>query len=808
MKQRVILLTSFIFILGQILGLVPVGFANENKDISVSVNGDAIYEGISKDIALNIRNVSDKEITDINITVAAGSAFYILGKGDQSISVETPIPSKESKLSEAIQIIHSGSGNELILNISYKIGEELKSTTASLYFKTVPKSEEPQPDTTPVDTSKYKPILTLSGDMRMPTGKGGNRMRVPVSIVNMSQNTARDIVISIENEDESNPITFDSMKPIQTLKQLGPNKSETIYFAGDVDPTVDSGIYKLKVNMTYKNLYGDSFTSSENLSIKIENNNIKPKIVIAKTVIVPEAIKPGGGAKLKLQVRNAGTIPAKDIKISLAGLKSDGFMVQGGNSIRVINYLAGNGMAEVEFDIICASSVQDGYGELDVNIDYKVDGESEGLNDIQKIFIPISKTGKVNPAGSSANIVLEDIKTPGGGVSPNRDFAISFNVKNKGEADASNVKISLDTGENIVPKTLNTMIIPSIKAGESRPVSFTMFATGEAMTMSHPIAINIEYEGAAGAEGKGSAMQYVGVFVDNPDKMGDGEGKSVPRLIIDQYALGQSEVEAGQDIDVGLSFLNTNKSTTIKNLKISFMSDEGVFTTEGSNSFFVDSVSPGSSFTKDITVFVKPDAEPKIYSLAVNLEYEDDKGNPFEAKEFISIPVVQDSRLVLGDLNLSPENYVGQPIPLYIEFYNMGKGTLYNFMIKVDGNFDGPKPNYFVGNFESGRSDSFDANIMVNEPGEVEGKIIFTFEDVSGNQTEVVEDFTVDVMEMEMPPDMGDFDDPMMPPEDEGRGKGAKWGWAIGGSIAAIATFIFIRRRQIKKKGEMFDESL
>ena len=64
-------------------------------------------------------------------------------------------------------------------------------------------------------------------------------------------------------------------------------------------------------------------------------------------------------------------------------------------------------------------------------------------------------------------------------------------------------------------------------------------------------------------------------------------------------------------------------------------------------------------------------------------------GNPFTAKETISTRVLQSPRLVTSDLSMMPETFVGQPVSVYLDFYNMGKSTLYNLMITVEGDFDG-----------------------------------------------------------------------------------------------------------------------
>jgi len=77
----------------------------------------------------------------------------------------------------------------------------------------------------------------------------------------------------------------------------------------------------------------------------------------------------------------------------------------------------------------------------------------------------------------------------------------------------------------------------------------------------------------------------------------------------------------------------------------------------------------------------------------------------------------------------------------------MGRTTIYNMMVKVEGDFELRSPNYFVGNFNSGSRDYLDTTITANTPGTANGKIIYQFEDAAGEKQEVVQEFSVEVME-------------------------------------------------------------
>ncbi|NLM43392.1 MAG: hypothetical protein GX201_05195, partial [Clostridiales bacterium] len=243
--------------------------------------------------------------------------------------------------------------------------------------------------------------------------------------------------------------------------------------------------------------------------------------------------------------------------------------------------------------------------------------------------------------------------------------------------------------------------------------------------------------------------------------------------------------------------------------KVSLVSDDGVFSpVNSSNTIYIESIGPKESIQNVFTLTPKRDAEHKTYGISVNIEYEDDKGNQYNSKDIISINVIQQAKLVLGDLILPPEVYVGQTFPVSIEFYNMGKTTLYNLMIKTEGNFTAQNSNYYVGNFESGSTDYYDAGITPMEEGMLNGRIIFTFENAVGEVFEEIKEIQVNVIEMPMEPwhepGMGDG----MPEEEESKMmKIVKSPYFIAGTIILIlAAFFIVRKIHNKKKGMTFDE--
>ena len=73
---------------------------------------------------------------------------------------------------------------------------------------------------------------------------------------------------------------------------------------------------------------------------------------------------------------------------------------------------------------------------------------------------------------------------------------------------------------------------------------------------------------------------------------------------------------------------------------------------------------------------ILPDAAAKTHVITANFEYEDGSGEAYTATELIGIPVVQQSRLEVGELVYMPHASVGEYASVSVEFYNTGKTPL------------------------------------------------------------------------------------------------------------------------------------
>lgn len=653
---------------------------------------------------------------------------------------------------------------------------------------------------------KYPQPTIVVEDMNIPTIDPGKKKTITLNLKAIG-NSAYDVVVTPEFTE---PITSDNFTTRISLGNININKTVPLKLEIKASQDALPANYPIKLNFSYSYYNGDKIvpavqTESAIVYVRVSDRSSTPKLLITEANTNPKVILPGQDFRLNILYQNKGTMDANDLKVRIEGLSSSGFYITSGSDLRYVNRARGGAISSLNYDLKAAQNIASGTHELEVVF------EHSGQVERQKIYLV------VGGSEASPNLIMENLEYPTSGLGPNKDFVINFDLINDGALAAKNIIVKAEsTDPAILPRTNNIVNLGTINAGESKNVSFSFFATEDAENRNYPIQISVEYEDELNKDEKYTLNQYVGMYVEEGPDAGMG-GK--PKLIIDKYSFEPQLVKAGENFKMNLSFYNTNSSKTVKNIKI-FLTAEPGSTTDGSgggsaftpvessNTFYIDSIPPKGRVEKTITMFVVPDAIAKTHTITANFEYEDSEGNELKDIELIGVPVVQQSKLDTGEVGVFPEAYVGESTPVSIEFYNTGKVTLYNLMVKLEGDFQTESGQYYVGNFESGSSDYFEGYVIPAQAGPLEGQIVFTYEDSTGQIQEVRKDFSLNVMEMPVFEDPWEGEMPPMVEKPTGIGGFLKSkGWIIAALIIALGiTFFYRRKKKLKEEELTLDE--
>ncbi len=682
--------------------------AAASRDIQITTfSTDKDPNPIQKDdmftITVNFKNTTAAAINVTGVRVDLASDFFRLGVGDTVMGPGSVLSNVQTSVS-IDRLKRKNAGGELILIFYYTIGGIAKTSRHTLFLNVAAERESPAP-VAPTDTRRFDPLVGIEDDFSRPVLAAGREVVLSLPLTIGTNHAAKDVEITLEFDEKLQPyIDFMDAKLLQRIDRMLARKTEDVEFTFRICSLAAAGNYTLKINYRYLNSFNDVFTSSETIQIRVTNTRTLPELVIKDVGISTPEARRGEVVTLYILLENRGSLPADDVVVHLTGLDNNLLTLFNSTNERRLGRITGRRTGKVYYDLMVATNARSSNLQFNVKVAY----QDHGNNKHSLESTGFAQLDLVGAAGDKPIVIIENLQVPEQAVDTQENFAITFDVKNIAGTDAQNLKITIGTGGNIIPKSLNTIIHPRLAAGEIKNVTFLLSATADAAPKNHAIPINIEYEEIIGNESiKHSATQYVGVNI-----AGNERGQTVPKIIIDKFTVGeneiQAEIKAGKAFDLTLSFFNTNKLLSVRNIKATITSGDGSFTpVKGSNMFFIDHIAAGGRVERSIRLFPEVDLATRSYLLTIKLEYEDElglrgavgQGQQHLANIEISLPVVQEPRLKIDNLEIPSAAQIGMPAIIFADFYNMGRSTLNNLLVRVEGDFEGEALSWFVGNF-------------------------------------------------------------------------------------------------------------
>ncbi len=303
----------------------------------------------------------------------------------------------------------------------------------------------------------------------------------------------------------------------------------------------------------------------------------------------------------------------------------------------------------------------------------------------------------------------------------------------------------------------------------------------------------------------------------SPEVDNDNEGgrTSTPRIIVTGFETNPAQVFAGDTFTLTLHVQNTSVDTTVTNILFDLeaaSSTDGqgnsvagvapFLPTSGSSTIFQNAISPGGSLDLAIEMTARADLAQKPYVLNVNMDYEDDKANPYTQTANVSIPIYQESKYDISSVDLWPGSCgTGEECNVMFSIYNTGKTTLYNVQVKFDQNYVSGG-DVFVGKLESGGTGSVDTMVTAIAPNDGTVTAYISYEDESGNVTTVEKEIDLFIYEMSYE-DFGAWD-PGMDMDTMGDAeldkKSNTWIYIAAGVAAVVVVIIVVVIIVLKKK--------
>ncbi len=194
---------------------------------------------------------------------------------------------------------------------------------------------------------------------------------------------------------------------------------------------------------------------------------------------------------------------------------------------------------------------------------------------------------------------------------------------------------------------------------------------------------------------------------------GGTEGpQSQPKVMLEDYYISQVPMLAGEEASVKATFINTNKSAYIQNIKVKVGVQNNTLKFNRKN-FYIDKVDARGTFEVSFTAEVLKDTVENTDMLTFTIEYEDKEAKAITATEDILLQLSQPIELEAESLDIPSKVYAAETIPVSMKIMNFSRTRIYNVRYTIEAEGLLPLETAFVGNMEAGSAAEGTAKIFI-----------------------------------------------------------------------------------------------
>ncbi len=715
--------------------LTALLFANAATNIIVTkydVDRAQIEKGDEFELVISFKHVGAEPLGNHLTLVNSAPQDFALTGGDNVVKITNPA----NLFLATLELKYVGSGNVFSFDIIDDATGETLASDKVVIQQIANAGNADNQSQPPIDSSLLEPQFELVNQPFNQEFITTKKYSLVVQLKNASSYIAKDVRVSLEKGASESDWPFDlAASTLKTSQAQVMYQSEGKFvFDFSLAPTALAKRYNLALKLEFKNSHGDRFSQVIPVVFDVDNTTHLPLLDVVETTVQKGA--DGLPQSIALTVANGGALTAKNVQIALTGFAANGLTLRDDFATKQIGDIGAGQRLTVNFAVKAlpgASGVQ----TLNATLSY---GDRSGARreKSSEIFVESGLTGLTKSLDVSFE--REQYYLTAGAT-----LDVVLRLQNRTSQNLEDLTVNVNA-EGLQMMSTYIKQIDQLKAGESRLLHFKIAASEDAIKNTYPLRATVSAAGAADA----AALAISGITISD-DQAGQ-LGK--PKVIIESYDYGADFIMAGEAFPLTIGFKNTSATMGIQNVKASYLSDENIFIpVDSSNAIFIEKIGSGEVVTKTVMVKTKNDAVPKTYTLDFTIAYEDQKGNaydaknnPYEEKERISINLKQRNRLEIPQIDLPPMVMVGEPINIDVNFFNMGKSTMYNMLVTMEGDFETRDATNYVGTFEPGKSEYYSAMIIPIEAGAAIGKIIFSFEDADGAKESIEKELTFEVM--------------------------------------------------------------
>lgn len=412
-----------------------------------------------------------------------------------------------------------------------------------------------------------------------------------------------------------------------------------------------------------------------------------PQIEIAKYVVNPKEVYPGGEFSLSINLKNnSQKDKAKNIVLEIKKIEGKNdlsfFYPKNKTTTRRVDELEANKEILLDFSFQVDKGAPTGIYRLIVNISWQDEGRRNYSSE-DLLSITISPPSIENrPLLTINSFNTDPVDISGGDV-----FDLKIFIKNIGGRIAKNIKFDIrriegrDSLYYFSPtKSGNVIYIDKIENGETKDLSMSFLVNDNIPQGNYNFILSFSYEDENRINYEGS--EIIGIFVYEKKEKAD--------INIVSYKLSEEKIIPGRDFILNITIENSG-TMEAKNIRVYPLNIEGeaslkYFSLKEEGVLSLNSLKNKEQHSYDFYFYVDKDTPGKLYSIVFKIEYDDIKNLSYSKTKSIGVVVFTDKPdLFLTNYNLDKETIKpGDSFNLKIFVKNIGGFDAKDVKMKIE----------------------------------------------------------------------------------------------------------------------------
>ncbi|ONI46905.1 hypothetical protein AN644_02240, partial [Candidatus Epulonipiscium fishelsonii] len=563
-----------------------------DSNMSMSINA-----GETKSMGLTIKNTSDIDL--VNSVIKINFAETTIGL---AIEEGNYIDISSIKYGRSQEVFFTVSATEDVPRGTYKINAEINGMNQIIWLE--------------VKNSSNSPSLSISYNDNH-NFQSGTVTPLELSIQNSGKEVAHNVKLNLQSKEV---LGISGNSSMLNLGSIEGGEVAQLNLDLLIEELEEDRLLVADFEVTYETEQGDVINETQKLYISAigvgeEETEALPSLSISYDAT--QTFQAGQVNPLSLVIKNTGDVATENVKLNLQS--GDKFGVFGSTSLITVGSITVGEEKLVNLELFISELEDDQLLNADIQVTYEADGEN--INESQQIYIE-AMSSEEEEVDTAANISIS--------YNTNQSFfagqtnPLNLIIKNIGDEAAKNVKLNLQSGENLGIAGSSSLInLGPMEIGEEKHLNLNLliedFETDKLLTADFEVTCEMD-DGKITSENQQIYLSAIG----NEEE----ETNQNAQVTFTSISSPTGTVFPGQEFQVNFGIISSGYA---EDIEVSLGELKNIVPTS-QNKFMIDTLSPNTPKNFTIKMMATDDAITQNYPIELLVKYEYDDEMQTEAQ--------------------------------------------------------------------------------------------------------------------------------------------------------------------------------